>query len=62
MSVIRPAPAVYDRTDQQDVRNEIQRISKDNEKPQDEFYMADRVDGKVYKVTLESGAWVIVAI
>ena len=62
MAVIRPAPAAYDRKDQQDVRNEIQRIVKDNQKPQDEFYMADRTDGKVYRVTLSSGAFVITAL
>lgn len=61
MSFIRPAPAAYDRKDQQDVRNEIARISKDNQRPQEEFYMTDRVDGKVYRLTLESGAWVITA-
>ena len=60
--MLRAAPANYDQKDQQDVRNEVQRIAKDNQKPQDEFYMSDRVDGKVYRVTLESGSFVVAAV
>ena len=59
---MRSAPPAYDRQDQQDVRNTIDRNAADTTKPKDEFYMNDRVDGKIYRVTMESGAFVIAAI
>lgn len=58
---MRAAPETYDRQDQQDVRNEIERLKKNYSKPSEYILMKDTADGSLHYVRVTSGSLVVTA-
>lgn len=59
---IRSAPALYEQRDQQDVRNEIQRLVKDADKPARQILVSDVTTGALYYIQVNSGTLEAVAV